>query len=230
MRSGVRHGAIRRALASWAAIFVTLIITAGAAAMPLSPSISPLPGSTAQGGDGNHTSAFGTVTVIKDLVPADDPGLFDLWIGDEVVRADASDGDGGSRELAPGNYAVFELAGTATDTADYDAEILCDNGLSGSPALAIVSIDANDEVTCTITNTRSTEPPPFATPEPTPTPTHTPEGSQAGGTGTPAPSMPNTALGQPGSGSLATFLFGTVLIGSLGALALANARGMLKRS
>jgi hypothetical protein len=213
MRSGIRDGVVRGVLAGWAAIVVSLNSLVG------SPFLIEI-------NDPNEPdSAFGTLTVVKVLVPADDTGLFDLWIGDEVVRADASDGDSGSRDLAPGDYTVFELAGTSTDLSDYDAEIVCDNGPTGSPPTAIVTIDSNDDVTCTITNTRRTEPP-ISVASPTPTP----EGTQAGGTGAPAPSIPNTAVSLPGSGSLATLLFGTILIGSLGALALANARGVPRRS
>jgi hypothetical protein len=59
----------------------------------------------------------------------------------------------------------------------------------------------------------------------TPTPSPTPEGSQAGATGTPAASLPNTALGASGAGgTLATILFGFVLLASLGSLAYANVR------
>ena len=56
-------------------------------------------------------------------------------------------------------------------------------------------------------------------------PTPTPEGSQAGGTGTPEPSLPDTATGITGFASpLATVGFGLLLVVSLGALAYANVR------
>jgi hypothetical protein len=55
------------------------------------------------------------------------------------------------------------------------------------------------------------------------------EGSVGGGTGTPAPSLPNTALSLPGSGSLATLFFGAILIASLGALAYANVTAVRRR-
>lgn len=213
MRSSIRHGVVRGVLAGSAVIVMSL------------NSLVMSPGLLAINDPNVPESAFGTLTVVKVLVPGDDPGLFDLWIGNEVVRADASNGDSGSRDLPPGDYTVFEQAGTATDLAYYDAEIACDNGPTGSPPSATVSIDANDEVTCTITNTRRTEPPiSFATPNPTP------EGGQAGGTGTPAPSVPNTALSRPGSGSLGALVFGAILIASLGVLALATARGAPRRS
>jgi len=62
------------------------------------------------------------------------------------------------------------------------------------------------------------------------TSTQTPEGSQLGGTGTPAPSIPNTAFGMAGfSGPLATVVFGAILLASLGTLAYANVRSVRRR-
>ena len=55
------------------------------------------------------------------------------------------------------------------------------------------------------------------------------EGGQLGGTGTPAASLPNTALSLPGSGPLATLFFGAILIASLGALAYANVTAVRRR-
>jgi hypothetical protein len=63
----------------------------------------------------------------------------------------------------------------------------------------------------------------------TPDPSRTPEGSQAGATGTPAASLPNTAFGSTSSGTLATMLFGAVLISALGALAYANVVAVRRR-
>ena len=104
-----------------------------------------------------NTRRTGKLTVVKDLIPSNDPGLFDLRINSEVVADDVGDGGSGSRDLAPGDYTVSELAGTGTSLAKYDSKIDCDNGDSGTgTSLAGVSIDSNDDVTCTITNTRRT--------------------------------------------------------------------------
>lgn len=57
-----------------------------------------------------------------------------------------------------------------------------------------------------------------------------PEGSVAGGAGTPAASVPNSAMSPIGfSGALATLLFGALLLTSLGTLAYANVRSMRER-
>jgi uncharacterized repeat protein (TIGR01451 family) len=57
-----------------------------------------------------------------------------------------------------------------------------------------------------------------------------PEGSQAGQTGTPAQSVPDTAASLPGfGGPLATLVFGLILVASLGTLAYANVRAARER-
>ena len=68
------------------------------------------------------------MTVVKDLKPGDDPGRFDLKVGDEVVKAQAGDGDAGSKSVAPGDYTVSEAGETL---AKYDSSVACDNGQSG---------------------------------------------------------------------------------------------------
>jgi ketosteroid isomerase-like protein len=97
----------------------------------------------------------GKLTVVKDLAPADDEGRFDLRIGNDVVKAAAGDGDGGSKSVAPGDYTVSELGANGTSLAKYDASIACDNGQAGpGSSLGGVHVDSNDDVTCTITNER----------------------------------------------------------------------------
>ena len=58
-----------------------------------------------------------------------------------------------------------------------------------------------------------------------------PEGTQAGGTGTPAGSLSDTATSLGGfGGPVATLVFGLILLGSLGALAYANVTAVRRRS
>ena len=102
-----------------------------------------------------NTRRTGKLTVVKDLIPSNDPGLFDLRINSEVVADDVGDGGSGSRDLAPGDYTVSELAGTGTSLGDYASSIECDNGDEGlGTSLAGVTVDSNDDITCTITNSR----------------------------------------------------------------------------
>lgn len=97
---------------------------------------------------------FGTLTVVKKLVPVDDPGKFNLTI-DGVVNV-SNVGDGGTTgavSVNTGSHLVGETAGTGTDLADYDRTISCTNG-TGSTATVV----AGQNTTCTITNTRKTAP------------------------------------------------------------------------
>lgn len=57
-----------------------------------------------------------------------------------------------------------------------------------------------------------------------------PEQTVEAGTGTPAESIPNTALSGAGGGVLPTILFSAILIGSLGTLAFVNVRAMRRLS
>ena len=57
-----------------------------------------------------------------------------------------------------------------------------------------------------------------------------PQQSVEAGTGTPAATQPNTALGVPTSGMLPTLLFSFLPIASLGALAYANVQAMRRHS
>jgi hypothetical protein len=73
------------------------------------------------------------------------------------------------------------------------------------------------------------EPPSEPASEPASEP-ESPEGSEAGQTGTPAGSVPDTALSLPGfGGPLATLIFGAILVASLGTLAYANVRAARQR-
>ena len=106
-----------------------------------------------------NTRRTGSITVVKDLIPATDAGRFDLKVDATVVKAAAGDGDSGSTDVAPGDYTVSEDGANGTDLTKYDKSIACTtNGQaseSGDGAsLGGVSVDSNDTVVCTITNTR----------------------------------------------------------------------------
>ena len=71
---------------------------------------------------------------------------------------------------------------------------------------------------------------PPAAAEPAP-PTPTPEGSVQGGTGTPEPSQPDTAMGVNGGPSpIPTVAFGLILLAALGTLAWANVKSARSRA
>ncbi len=106
-----------------------------------------------------NTRDTGTITVVKELEPANDPGLFDLSVGATVVRTDASDGDSGSLDVVTGDYTVSEAAGTNTSLGNYTTTYVCVDGnvtiAQGSGTSAQVSVTQGDQqITCTFTNAR----------------------------------------------------------------------------
>ena len=110
-----------------------------------------------------NTRKPGQLELRKALVPASDPGRFTLRIaaGDATLFTTADVGDGGTtgkQQVVPGAYAVSEAAGTGTDLGKYAQALQCRAG-GGTGAVVpspggVVSVDSNDDVVCTITNTR----------------------------------------------------------------------------
>ena len=104
------------------------------------------------------------VTLTKHLVPASDPGRFDLKLSSNtsnlvrVVKSSAGDGDSGSIQVAPGTWTVLESAASGTSLSDYTSSIACTRngnpGPSGSGASLKVTLSPNDALACTITNQR----------------------------------------------------------------------------
>jgi hypothetical protein len=105
------------------------------------------------------------VTLTKHLVPADDPGRFDLKIAGKnwnregtVLKAGAGDGDSGSTQVAPGGYILSELASTGTSLSDYTSSIACTRdgnpGPSASGTRLTLQLAPGDVLVCTITNQR----------------------------------------------------------------------------
>ena len=93
------------------------------------------------------------ITVIKKLVPASDSGRFNLMVDSTTVKAAAGDGDSGTTTVAPGHHHVYETAAAGTDLADYTASIDCKTKAK-TYGPGWIDVNAGDEVTCTITNTR----------------------------------------------------------------------------
>ncbi len=102
-----------------------------------------------------------TVSVTKELVPASDPGLFDLAIDAVVEQADASDGDGtGPVAVLPGVRTVSEAGGTGTALGDYASDISCIETVGRctlNPSIACLSDPVCDDAsagdTCDLTPT-----------------------------------------------------------------------------
>ena len=102
------------------------------------------------------------VTLTKHLVPASDPGRFDLKLISgvlvRVVRTGAGEGDSGSIQVAPGTWTVLETAAAGTNLADYRSSIACTRnggtGPSGTGSSLPVTLAPADVLVCEITNQR----------------------------------------------------------------------------
>ena len=105
-----------------------------------------------------NTRKTGTLTVVKDLSPSNDPGLFNLSIDGSVKVTDIGDGGTtGAVTLNTGSHTFGESAGTGTSLDDYTSAAACndDEGAVASSG-GSVNITYNQHVVCTITNTRKT--------------------------------------------------------------------------
>lgn len=100
----------------------------------------------------------GTITVNKVIEPSQDSGLFDLQV-DEVTKATDQRDEGTTNAVTviTGNHSVGEVAGTDTSLSDYVSSISCDdnnNSFGNGTSLSGIQVNSDDEITCTITNTR----------------------------------------------------------------------------
>ena len=110
-----------------------------------------------------------SLTVEKQLWPADDPGRFDLIVNGVTVMPAAGDGDKVTFPVPPGTYNVSESAVAGTDPAAYVSTVSCRtvtrrrSVLRSGPAWNGLVLKAGDQATCTFVNVRKplpTEPVP----------------------------------------------------------------------
>jgi hypothetical protein len=112
-----------------------------------------------------NTRRTGKLEVVKKVNPTNDPGRFDLRIGNTVERDEAAHGDStGEKTLNTGNYSVSETADGETSLTDYSSSIECrtNNGngavvaQGGGTGPLTVNVTNSSDIVCTITNTRKT--------------------------------------------------------------------------
>ena len=107
------------------------------------------------------TSTPPTITVQKQILPANDPGKFDLLInGNPVATNVGNGGSSGAILVNSGQYVISEVAAAGSTLAAYDTIIRCVNqtnqllgSISGASSFAIEAA-MNQHITCTITNVR----------------------------------------------------------------------------
>ena len=99
----------------------------------------------------------GQIKVIKDFSDNSPAGAkVDLQIDGTTKLANAEDNDDtGFVTVNTGDHSVGEVQVDGTPLSDYTTSISCDNGDSGTgTSLSGVSVGKNDQITCTITNSR----------------------------------------------------------------------------
>ncbi len=119
--------------------------------------------------DGEQATAYsdsprcgGSITIVKNLVPPNDPGRFNLKIDGEVAGDGAAVGDQGTTgtiEVSPGSHASASPERGGTSLADYNvrssAVTKVDEGRRQGRKRPVVAVQVGrgSEVVCTITNT-----------------------------------------------------------------------------
>ena len=101
----------------------------------------------------------GTVTVVKELVGFNDPGLFNLLVNGIAVASNVGDGGQGTSGIinAGTTVTVTETAGTGTSLGNYTSSLACESGGQPIPVTnGQFTMPDQAGVTCTFTNTRVT--------------------------------------------------------------------------
>ena len=118
-----------------------------------------LTGKTATASAASPRCPGGSITIVKRLVPADDPGRFSLQIDGEVAGGAAAvgnEGTTGTIDVPTGRHTVSESAVPPTKLGDYSTDVSCRNGSTGAvgtngPSFQL-TVQRGDAWVCTITN------------------------------------------------------------------------------
>ena len=95
------------------------------------------------------------LTVTKKLVPASDPGRFDLFVNDDLVFGDAEDGSSVTLSVPPGNYTASEQAVPPTDPSQYTSSVSCKRlARRARTGAGTIALAAGGRATCDFLNVR----------------------------------------------------------------------------
>jgi hypothetical protein len=110
----------------------------------------------------------GRLTVVKQLVPHNDAGIFDLVIGSKAFAVNVGhNGTTGPLEFELGPHTVTEHAAGRTQLRDFSISTTCvDKALGGrqvahnahGPTVTVNLDSESNDIVCTITNRRTLEP------------------------------------------------------------------------
>ena len=115
-----------------------------------------------------------TVEVRKVVVPASDPGVFELRINGRRLATGGNGTTTGPVVVGVGEGTASETAAPGTNLADYESSVQCTR--NGAPAVSAagtkvdVAVARGDVVVCTFTNLRIAAPQPPQPPTPGPEP------------------------------------------------------------
>jgi hypothetical protein len=113
------------------------------------------------GADAGSTPCQGSITVVKQLEPNDDPGRFNLEIDGKVAGGASAVGHGGTTNAVTvdaGSHTVGESAAPGTSLDDYRTSITCTNGAGADGSSLKVTVGRGEAVVCTISNTAKSKP------------------------------------------------------------------------
>ena len=121
-----------------------------------------LTGKSVTASSGSNRCAGGSLTVNKHLLPANDPGRFNLKIDGNIEGEGSEVGDGGTTgtiAVPSGKHTVSESASSGTSLDDYRVQIVCRGGggdgdvvAQGNGASLDVKVSKGAAIICTITN------------------------------------------------------------------------------
>lgn len=101
-----------------------------------------------------NTRDAGTVTVNKVLVPSQDPGTFNLQINSTTYATGGNGTSTGAQIFDTGSVTVGETGANGTNLSDYTTSISCQNAAGAPVNSPTFTLNKDDNITCTITNTR----------------------------------------------------------------------------
>jgi hypothetical protein len=104
-----------------------------------------------------NTRRVHKVTLIKTLVPSNDPGKFNLTAAGTVTADQGNGGSAQNNTVSVGtSVTVSEAAGTGTILTNYTSSLNCDGGVTATETTSATFTMPDNDVTCTVTNTRKT--------------------------------------------------------------------------
>jgi Domain of unknown function DUF11 len=129
--------------------------------------------------DASSPRCTATVELQKEVVPADDPGVFNLQINGHTLATGGNGTTTGPLTVGVGEGTASETAGPGTKLSDYDSSVVCARNGKVEVSVPGTKVDGavanGDVVVCKFTNVRHGTPVPPKPPNPEP-PTPTPPG------------------------------------------------------